>query len=189
MGHRLLQVARVAAVLGYIRARKLGEAAGRRKIGPEHRVERAARTLRQAAVAGVLELLHAERERDIAGSGSNRVDRAAKSFGAAGAVVLHPRHRNEGQSQSLGERNAGLAHMLLLDRSGEPGGLDLVLPDAGVHDRLLEGFDHQIVGFLVPALAEFRTAHAENRNLVTYAASHFMPPSRHRQVSLSRNNA
>src|SRR5471032_3441063 len=117
-------------MFGDISARKLGEAAGRGKIGPEHRTKRAARTLRQAAIAGVLELLHAERERDIAGSGSNRVDCAAKSFGAAGAVVLHARHRNEGQSQSLRERNAGLADMLLLDRSGEPGGLDLVLPNA-----------------------------------------------------------
>ena len=62
--------------------------------------------------------------------------------------------------------------MLLLDRGGEPRRLDLVLLDAGVGDRFLEGLDHEVVGLAVPALAEFGAAHAENGDFVADATCH-----------------
>ena len=85
-----------------------------------------------------------------------------------------------GRRSAIGERHAGLADVLLLDRGREPGGVDLVLVDAGVGERLLEGLDHQVVGLLVPALAELRAAHAEDGDLVLDASGHSsLPRFRH----------
>ena len=170
--HGPLQVLRRLAVLGAVGGGELGERAGRRQVRPPHGVERAAPALRQAAVAGVLELLHAERQRDVGRAGGHGVDRAAERLGAAGAVVLHPRHRDVGQPQRHRQRHARLADVLLLDGRGEPRRLDLVLVDAGVGDGLLEGLHHQVVGLLVPALAELGAAHAEDRDLVADAGCH-----------------
>ncbi len=62
--------------------------------------------------------------------------------------------------------------MLLLDRGGEPRRLDLARLDPGIFERLLIGLDHEVVGLAIPALAEFRAAHAEDRDLVPDAAGH-----------------
>ena len=170
--HGVLEVLGVDLVLGAIGGGELGEAPRCRGVGVDHVVERPAPALRQAAVAGVLELLHAHGERDVGGAGGHRVDRAAERLGAAGAVVLHPRHRDEGQPQRHRQRGRRLADVLLLDCGGEPRGVDLLGVDAGVGDSLGVGLHHQVVGLLVPALAELGAAHAEDDDLVLDALCH-----------------
>src|SRR5690606_14494897 len=96
----------------------------------------------------------------------------AERLRAGGAVVLDAGHRNVGQAERDGERHAGLADVNLLDRGGEPGGVDAAALDAGVLDALLERLDDQVVGVLVPALPELRAAHAEDRDLVLDAGCH-----------------
>src|SRR5690606_17770373 len=91
MRHRPLQVVLVDAVPGGIGGGELGEVARRRRVGPEEVVDGAAVTLRQAAVTGILQLLDAEREGDVAGPGGNRVNGAAEGFRAACAVVFNAR--------------------------------------------------------------------------------------------------
>jgi hypothetical protein len=103
--HRALQVRLVHLVL-----RAVGRwRAGRTRRAPtafaHHMVERAAVALRQAAIARVLELLDAERQRDVGGARGHRVARAAERLGAAGAVVLDPRHRDVGQPQRDRQRD------------------------------------------------------------------------------------
>src|SRR5260221_6425164 len=172
MRHRLLEVVARHAVLGAVGGGELGEAAGRRDIGPEHRIERAAPALRQPAIAGVLELFDAERQRDVAGAGGNGVGRAAERLGTRGAIVLDAGHRDVRQPERHGERHARLAYMLLLDRGREPCRVDLAGLDAGVLRRLLIGLDDEVVGVAIPALAELRAAHAEDRDLVPDALGH-----------------
>src|SRR6185312_6331359 len=67
--HGALQVLGVHTMLGAIGGGELGEAAGRRGIRVGHVVERAAPALRQAAVAGVLQLLDTEGEGNVGGAG------------------------------------------------------------------------------------------------------------------------
>jgi hypothetical protein len=148
---------------------------GADEFGPRHVVERAATALRQAAVARVLQLLDAERQRDVGRARGHRIDRAAKRLGARRAIILDARHRDVRQAQGHRQRHGGLADMLLLDGGGEPGRVDLLRLDAGVGDRLDIGLDHQVFGVHVPALAEFRAAHAENGDLVANALRHAQP--------------
>ena len=176
MRHRALEVFLVDAVLGAVGRGELRERARRRDVGPGHVLQRAATALRQAAVAGVLELLDAERERDVDRAGGDRVHRTAERLGAGRAVVLHARDRDVRQAQRHGERHARLADVLLLDRRAEPRRLDLLALDARVLQRLLEGVDHQVLGVLVPVLAELRAPHAEDHDLVFNACRHCLPP-------------
>src|SRR3546814_6230178 len=64
MRHRALEVVLADAVDAAVRARKLGEIARRRSGDADHVVRRAARADGQPAIAGVLELLGAHRQRD-----------------------------------------------------------------------------------------------------------------------------
>src|SRR3546814_6378168 len=68
MRHRALEVVLADAVDAAVRARKLGEIARRRSGDADHVVRRAARADGQPAIAGVLELLGAHRQRDVARS-------------------------------------------------------------------------------------------------------------------------
>src|SRR5690242_701920 len=62
--------------------------------------------------------------------------------------------------------------MLFLDCRSEPRGLDLACLDARVRERFEISLDHQLFGAGIPALAEFRAAHAENCDLVLDAGGH-----------------
>ena len=170
--HGALEVLGLDLVLGAVGGGELGEAAGRGSVRVGHVVEGPASALRQAAVAGILELLDAECERNVGGAGRHGVDGAAEGLGAAGAVVLDARHRNERQPQRHRQRGCRLADVLLLDRRGKPGGVDLLGVDAGVGDGLGVGLHHQVVGLLVPALAELGAAHADDDDLVLDAFCH-----------------
>ncbi|MDT4871532.1 hypothetical protein FQZ97_1066640 [compost metagenome] len=64
---------------------------------------------RQAAVAGVLEFLHAQRQGDVAGARGHRVDRRADRFRTAGAEVLHAGDTDVRQSQGDAHRRAAAA--------------------------------------------------------------------------------
>ena len=61
---------------------------------------------------------------------------------------------------------------LVLVEHAEPCRVDPVALDAGVGDGFGERLDHQVVGAAVPALAEPRAAHADDRNLVADATGH-----------------
>ena len=134
--------------------------------------KRAAAAARQAAVAGVLQLLDAESEREVGRAGGHGIAGAAEGLGARGAHVLDMRHRDVGQAAGRRQRNARLADMDLVDGGREPGGVQLLGVDAGVGQALLVGFEHQLFGARVPAFAELRAAHAENRDLVLDTTSH-----------------
>ena len=60
----------------------------------------------------------ADGQRDVRRPGSHGIDRAAKRFGAAGAIVLHLGDRDIGQAQRHRRRNAGRAdvHRVEADR-------------------------------------------------------------------------
>ena len=82
MRHRGLEILQHTAVLSSVGGGKLRKCARRRQVWPDHIIERAAATLRKPAIAGVLQLLHAEGEGDISAAGGHRIDRSAKCFGA-----------------------------------------------------------------------------------------------------------
>src|SRR6185312_1507594 len=111
------------------------------------------------------------------GARRDRIDGAAEGLGAAGAEILHPRHRNEGQPQRGRERHRRLADVLFFDGGCEPGRIDLPGFNTGILYPFGEGFDHQVGGVAFPALAEFRAAHAEDGNLVTNSGGHHDLPS------------
>ena len=128
--------------------------------------------LRQSAVAGVLELLAAEGEGDVARAGGDRVHRTAECLGAARAEVLDPGHRDVGKAQGDGERQAARSDVDGLDRGREPGRLDPILLDARIGEALGERLDHQVLGLHVPPLAELGASHPENCDLVLDSTGH-----------------
>ena len=172
MRHRALQFVPVDPMRAAIPGGELREHAGRRQVRPVHRVGDAARPLRQAAIAGVFQLFAPQRQRDVAGAGRHRIDRAPHRLGAARAKILDPRHRDEGKPQRHGKRHAARPHIDRLNRGREPGGLNVVLFDTRVVQAFGERLDHQVERLRIPALAEFRAAHAEDRNLVPNACRH-----------------
>ena len=94
------------AVLGAIGGGELREIAGRGRVRPPLRIEYAAAALREAAIAGVLELLDAERQRDVGRARGDRIDRAAKGVGAGGAKIFHARDGDLRQAQRDRKRRA-----------------------------------------------------------------------------------
>ncbi len=172
VANRPLEVLARHAVRGHVGGGELGEVARRRAVGAPQRLQRAATAARQAAVAGVLQLLDAQRDRDVSSARGDGVAGATEGLGARGAHVLDMRHRDVGQAQGGRHRDARLADMHLVDRGREPGGIELLGIDAGVGDRLLVGFEHQLLGAGVPALAELGAAHSENCDLVLDTPCH-----------------
>ena len=172
MRNRALQIFLGDAVLGAIGRRKLREIAGCGPVRVPQRIERPLLALRQAAIPRVLQFLDAERQRDIASAGRDRINRPAKCFRTAGAEILDMRHGHIWETQRHRERRTALAHMLLVHGGGKPGGLDLARLDAGILHRFEIGFNHQLFRAHVPALAEFRAAHAEDCDLVFDARRH-----------------
>ncbi|MCY1547888.1 hypothetical protein D9M68_839680 [compost metagenome] len=98
MRNRPLEQPRIDAMLAAVGGGQLGEVGRRHRIGIPLRNVGADRGHRQAAVAGVLELFHAQCDRDVAGTGGHRVHRCADGFGTTGAEVLHARHADVGQA-------------------------------------------------------------------------------------------
>jgi hypothetical protein len=135
-------------------------------------VKRAGIGHRQAAIAGVLQLLDAQGDGDVGRAGGHGIDRAAEGFRPRGAEVLHPGHSDIGQAQGDRHRRAALARAHLVDMGREPGGVQLAGLDAGVAHGLDIGLDHQIVGPAVPALAELAAAHPQDGDLVADALRH-----------------
>ena len=172
VGHGALQLVAAHAMFGAVGRGKLSETAGRRKVRPPQRRRGAGVEAGQAAEAGVLQLLDAQRQRDVAGTGRHGVDGRTEGVGARGAVVLDAAHRDVVEAQGLGQRQAGFADMDFVETGREPCGVDLLALDAGVGDRLLEGADHQFLGALVPVFAEAGATHAENGDLVANARGH-----------------
>ena len=126
----------------------------------------------KAAVACVLELFNAQRQADIVGPRSHGVDRAPEGFGAGGAEVLHPGHRDEGQAQGQRQRGSAPAHVDTFKTGAQPGGPDIFFFNAGIRDAFLEGFHHQLFGPHVPALPELGTPHADDRYFIFYSRGH-----------------
>ena len=170
--HGALQRRHVMTVAGGIRARELRKRARRREAGLPEVLESTLGALGQAGETRVLELLDAHRERDVDGAGGDGIRRAAQRLGARGAQVLDARHRHVRQAQRHRQRQPGLRRALFLVEDAEPGGLDAIALDAGIGNRLGKGFEHQVVGAAVPALAETRAAHADDRHLVADAGCH-----------------
>jgi hypothetical protein len=66
---RLLEVLGADVVGGHVGGGELGEVARRRAVGAPQRLQRAAAAARQAAVAGVLQLLDAQRQGEVGAMG------------------------------------------------------------------------------------------------------------------------
>ena len=171
-GHRALEIVLVHPVRAPVAGRELGEHPGSGEVRPVHVVGDPAGALGEAAVAGVLELLAAEGEGHVARPRRHRVDRPPERLGAARAEVLDPGHRDVGKAQRNREGEPARADVDRLDRGGEPRGLDPVLLDAGVGETLGERFDHEVLRLHVPALAELRAPHPEDRDLVLDSTGH-----------------
>ena len=160
------------SVAGGIRARELRKRARRREAGLPEILESTLGALRQAGETRVLELLHTHRERDVYCASGDGIRRAAQRLGARSAQVLHARHWHVGQAQRHRQRQTGLRRALFLVEDTEPGRLDSIALHSGIVNRLGKGFQHQVVGAAVPALAETRAAHADDRHLVADAGCH-----------------
>ena len=173
---RLLEVLARDAVRGHVGGGELGEVARRRAARVPQDLQRAATAARQAAVAGVLELLDADGQREIGRARGDGIAGAAEGLGARSAHVLDMRHRDIRQAQRRRQRDAGLADMDLVDGGREPGCLELILVDARILQAFPVGFEHQLLGAAVPAFAELRAAHAENSDLVFDTTSHCRSP-------------
>ncbi|CFO04561.1 Uncharacterised protein [Bordetella pertussis] len=189
MGHGRLEVLPGHAVAGLVGTGQLREVARVAVRGQVHGRQRAARGQRQTGEAGVFQLFHPERQRDVRGAGGDRVDGAAKRFGAAGAEVLHARHADVGQAQGHGHGRAGLARADVVIVRRVPGRLDGARLDAGARERLGVGLDHQFFLAHVPAFAETGTAHRQNGDAILDSCSHQSVLSRpSARPALSRNS-
>ena len=116
----------------------------------------------EALVAAVLDLLDADRHRDVVRAARDRVRGVAQRLRRGRAEVLDVRDRLVVQLQRTGERHAAHAR----HRGAEPVRVDVVLRDAGRGEGGLVGVDEEIVGALVPLLAERRAAHADDGDAV-----------------------
>jgi len=130
---------------------------------------------RQTRKAGVFQFLDAHGQRDIGRPRSHRINRTAKRFGPARAEIFNPRDSDIGQAQGLRHRCAGLARADIVIMGGVPRRLDLFGIDTGPVEGFVIGLDHQFFLTDIPAFAEARTAHRENRNPVFDAARHRWP--------------
>ena len=116
----------------------------------------------ESLIAAVLDLLDADRHRGVVRATRHRIRGVANGFRRCRAEVLDVRHRLVVQLQRTGERHPAHAR----HRGAEPVRVDPVLVDAGRRERLLGRVDQQVVGALVPVLAERRAPHADDRDLV-----------------------
>src|SRR2546430_11657099 len=67
----------------------------------------------------ILELLDANRHRDVVGAAGHRVARVAKRFGAGGAIVLEPAHGLVVDLERTRERQARLARIRSEEHTSE----------------------------------------------------------------------
>ena len=177
MRHRALEVFGGHAVARLIGRGELGEAGGRRAKRLPHAVERALERNRQAAVARVLELLNPDGEGNVDRARGDGIGRTAQRFGAGGAHVLDPGHRNAFEPQRHGGRNGRVADIRLIQARAEPGRLDLLVFDPGIGQRFGIGFNQQVLGASIPALAELSATHADDSDLVADTRGHDQSPS------------
>ena len=161
----LLQLRLVDAVLLGVRGREQRERRGRRHAGERAVVRRVRHD--EARVARVLQLLDADRHHQVVGAAGDGVGRVADGLAAGGAHVLEPGDRLVRDLERLGEHEPGDAAA----HRAEPVGVDLLGVDAGRLVGLLGGVDEQVLGSLVPVLAEGRAAHADDRDAVLDAVA------------------
>ena len=171
-GHRALEIVLVHPVRAAVAGRELREHPGRGEVRPVHVVGDPAGALGQSAVAGVLELLAAEGEGDVAGPRRHRVHRAPERLGAARTEVLDPGHRDVGKAERNRKGQPARADVDRLDRGRKPGRVNPVLLDAGVGEAFDERLDHEILRLHVPTLAELGAPHPEDRDLVLDSGGH-----------------
>src|SRR3546814_12279974 len=88
------------------------------------------------------------RERDVGSAGSNRINRTAKTFCAAGAIILDLGNPNVGKPERHRERDTARSYVLRIEGGAEPGGVDLTGLDPCVGKRPLIGLDPQL-GFVL----------------------------------------
>src|SRR5207247_8405252 len=117
---------------------------------------------RQARDPGVLQLLDADRHRDVVGAGRDGVAGVAEGLGAGGAVVLETANRLVVDLERARERETGLAGI----ERAEPERVDVAQLHTCRRERVLGGVDQQVVDALVPSLAYRGAAHAYVRHLV-----------------------
>ena len=129
---RALEVVLRYAVLGAIARGELRKARRRRAVRHDQVVERSLGLHRQSAVAGVLELLGADGERDVDRAGRHGVGRPSQCLGAGRAHVLDARHRDALETQRSRRRDRGIADVDPVERGAVPGRADLALLDARV---------------------------------------------------------
>jgi hypothetical protein len=86
--------------------------------------------------------------------------------------MFSTRVTNAFEPQRRGRGDRRVTDVYAIHRRAVPGRADLALLDAGVLQRFLERFRQQMLGAAIPALAELRAAHADDRDLVLDARSH-----------------
>ena len=175
MRHGPLQILPRDAMHRLIGAGQLGEIPGVGMGRQIHRRQRPARGGGQPGKARVLELFHPHRQRDVHRARGHGEDRAAKCLRPARAEILDPGHADIRQAQCHGHRHARLARADVVVMRGIPGGADRRRLDPGPGQRFGIGLAHQLFLADVPALAEARAAHRQDRHLVLDAAGHQSP--------------
>jgi hypothetical protein len=116
----------------------------------------------EAGVAGVLELLDADRHRQVVGTRGDRIAGVAERLRPRRAHVLQAADRPVVDLQRPAQREAGEARA----HRAEPEGVDVIEADAGRLQRRRRRVDEQVVGGAVPVFAERRAAHADDGDLV-----------------------
>src|SRR5262249_46966354 len=108
-----------------------------------------------------------DRHHEIIGAAGDGVGRVADGLAAGGAHVLQPSDWLVRDLERLGEHEPGDA----AGHGAEPVGVDLLRVDAGRLVRVASGVDEQVVGPLVPLLAEGRAAHADDGDAILDAVA------------------
>ena len=148
--------ARVAAIANIAGA----EGAGRNGMQPLADV-------REAARAGVGDLLDAAREHDVVDAGRYREARVAERVHARRAEVLDARGGDAVHAQRVD--GGGSAHPGRVVVDAGPDRLDVGALDAGVAAGLFDGLDEQVLLILLPVLGEARGSDARDGDAVSDA--------------------
>src|SRR3546814_1538779 len=121
-------------------------------------IRRPPRSTRTDTLFPYTTLFRSHRQRDVARARRDRIDRAAKALGAAGAIILDLGDADVGQAQRHRARDAARPDILRVECGAEPRGVELARLAPGLGHRFLIGLEYQLIPVPFPAIGR---AHAE----------------------------
>src|SRR3546814_13139809 len=86
--------------------------------------------------------------------------------------ILHSAERNSVEPEGGRGRDGGVADVHIVHGTSVPARFDLAPFDAGIGERFVERLAHEFGRVGIPTLAETRTAHTQDRDLVLDSRRH-----------------